>query len=289
MKWHPPRRKASAPLLTKEGDRWRINHAALAREFLKWQNLYRERETIGIREYILKHLKTTATFLATNPVYEDEVASFGTINHKITCEITGYAFEALREKYGIEEGDLYRHMRIPEAVFSYDVEALREFVRGMADTTATIDEWLLPRVQFSIVNNNTGLPVDLCAVLQVRLRVPVYYIGWAGSGVGGTYERRGGRDHLVKVWVPHLGPDSFTQPLFRNKRKQEEFLSYLREAKAALKKRLGAKQRVPNWMLPCPLKREKVDYIHVCLEHGCKQVKRGKTLDDFSSRVFKEW
>ena len=265
-KWHPPRKFAKEPLLVREENKWKINDHELAKEFLRWQEIYLERETIGIKDYVLKHLRNTTTFLATSPTYYEEISEFGIVNHIITCEITQHTFNILKSRYGLEEGDIYRHARIPDTIFDFPKEALEEFVRGLADTIATIDVWLIPRIQFSVINDNYGLPVDICKILQTRLKIPVYYIGWAGK-----YAKRGGRDHLVKVWVVHFDAPTFTQPLFRNKRKQEEFLYHLSLAKEKLKER-GEK---PKWLEPCPLHRRKRRYMKICIENGCKQLPKG--------------
>lgn len=265
-KWHPPRKFVKRHLLVKEKDRWKINDFKLANEFLKWQEIYLERETIGIKDYVLKHLRETTTFLATSPDYSEEVSEFGIVNHIITCEITPHTFGMLKSRYGLEEGDIYRHARIPKTIFDFPKEALEEFVRGLADTIATIDVWLIPRIQFSVINNNYGLPVDICNILQTRLKIPVYYIGWAGK-----YAKRGGRDHLVKVWTVHLDEPRFSRPLFHNKRKQEEFLYHLTVAKEKLK----SLKKKPTWLKPCPLYRKKRKYMKTCVEYGCKQLPKG--------------
>jgi hypothetical protein len=273
-RWHPPRKFVKKPLLKKEKDRWKINDLKLANEFLKWQQIYLERETVGIKDYVLKHLRETTTFLATSPDYSEEISEFGIVNHIIRCEITPHTFETLKSKYGLEEGDIYRYARIPKTIFDFPKEALEEFVRGLADTIATIDVWHIPRVQFSIINDNYGLPVDLCNILQQRLKIPVYYIGWAGK-----YAKRGGRDHLVKVWTVHFDEPLFSRPLFYNNRKEEEFLYHL----AVAKEKLTSLKKKPTWLAPCPLYRKKRGYMKTCVQYGCKQLPKG--LIEFTSEA----
>lgn len=269
--WHPPGKSVSRRMLVKEDKKWKINYPKLCKEFLRWQDLYLRRETIGIKDYVLKHLKDTTTFLATSPDYIEEISAFGITNHIIQCEITPQAFGVLKAKYGLEEGDIYRHARIPKTVFNFTTEALHEFIRGLADTIATIDLWLdLPRVQFSVINDNWKLPVEICAILQTRLKIPVFYIEWAGS-----YMDRGGRDHLVKVWVVNFDKQYFPPPLYYNKRKQEEFLVYLENAK----KKLGRK-RTPMFGF-CPFGRRKRDYMYTCLEQDCQQIPKSRKLLEF--------
>jgi len=272
--WHPPGKSVPRRMLVKENKKWKVNYPKLCKEFLQWQDLYLQRETIGIKDYLLKHLKDTTTFLATSPDYTEEISAFGITNHIITCEITPHAFGALKSKYGLEEGDIYRHARIPNTVFNFATEALHEFIRGLADTIATIDLWLdLPRVQFSVINDNWKLPVEICAILQTKLKIPVFYIEWAGS-----YMDRGGRDHLVKVWVVNFDKQHFPPPLYYNKRKQEEFLEHLRYAK----KRLGRKRTAMFGF--CPTGRRKRNYMYTCLEQDCKQIPKSKKLLEFMEK-----
>lgn len=264
--WHPPRRFAKRPMLVKEKERWKINDGKLAKEFLRWQEIYLDRETVGIKDYVLQHLREITTFLATSPDYSEEISEFGIVNHIIKCEVTPHTFDMLKSMYGLEEGDIYRHARIPKAIFDFPTEGLQEFIRGLADTIATIDVWLIPRIQFSVINDNYGLPVDICYILQTKLGIPVYYIGWAGK-----YAKRGGRDHLVKVWIVHFDQPRFRPPLFHNARKQEELLYHLTLAKEKLEK------KKPAWLEPCPSYRKKRGYMITCVEHGCKQLPKGLT------------
>lgn len=267
-KWHPPRRFAKSPMLVRDNDQWKVNDNELAKEFLRWQEIYLERETVGIKDYVLQHLRDATAFLATSPDYSEEISEFGIVNHIIKCEITPHTFNALKSRYGLEEGDIYRHARIPKAMFDFAKEAQQEFIRGLADTIATIDVWLIPRLQFSVINDNYRLPVDICSILQTKLDIPVYYIGWAGK-----YAKRGGRDHLVKIWAVHFDEPRFKQPLFYNKRKQEEFLSHLLTAK----EKIAEKKKRPGWLDPCPLHRRKRGYMKTCAQHGCKQLPKGLT------------
>jgi len=269
--WHHPGRMKPRGIIVKDSDKWKIKDQKLCKEFIQWQELYLQREVVSIKDFVLKHLKDATTFIATNPGYNEELSAFGVINHIIKCEITPHAFEVLKSRYGLEEGDIYRHARIPKSIFNSPVESLQEFVRGLADTIATIDLWLgLPRIQFSVINENWQLPVDICAILQTKLKIPVFYIEWAGSYMG-----RGGRDHLVKTWVVNFDEKHFQPPLYYNKRKQEEFLDHLANAK----KKLGRK-RSPMFGF-CPVRRKNRNYMNTCIKQNCSQLPKSKKLLDF--------
>lgn len=273
-RWHPPRKIVKRDMLKRAKSRWKINSAQLASEFLRCQDIYLEREKAGM-EFVLQQLKKTTGFLATNPIYEESISEFGIVNHVIKCEITPKTFLDLKNAYGLEEGDIYRHARVPETIFNFPKEALQDFIRGLADTIATIDVWLIPRIQFSVIHDNYKLPIDICRILQEKLSIPVYYIGWAGR-----YAKRKSRDHLVKVWIVHFDKPNFPRPLFCNKRKQEEFYEHLAIARKKIKQMKKAKGKI-SWLEPCPKERKKTGYMKICISQGCTQIQNyyGQQID----------
>ena len=223
---------------------------------------YRQYSRWGIGDFISDHFMEVASSLGCSPTYSEEVDGFNVTYCTVGCEISPDMFERLNTTYGIS-GDVYRHGRIPNTIFNYPAPLLCEFVRGVADTVATFDEWTgRHRVQLSCIHDNWHLPVDICNLLQTRLNVPVFYIEW-----GGEYMGRGGRDHLVKVWVVNFGEPNFPRPLFYNATKQEEFLDYLETDSNALKGR-----RRPNSLQPCPIGRRSLRYMRTCVQCDCAQL-----------------
>jgi len=81
--WHPPGKRVKTPMLTRKQGRWKISTQKLARSFLDWEEIYLQRERVGIKDFVLKHLKETTTFLATSPDYHEEISAFGVVNHII--------------------------------------------------------------------------------------------------------------------------------------------------------------------------------------------------------------
>ena len=158
----------------------------------------------------------------------------------------------------------------------YNKDLKEWLIRGLADTIATIDRYIhsnMPfyRVQFSVINHNTRLPVDICLLLQKHIGVPVYYIGWAsieeGEDADEEYTKRGGRDHLVKIWVVNF-ERKFNLPLFMHKQKDIEFQEALNVSKNSLKQN----PKLKNYLKPCPRKINR-KYIEFCIKCGCKQIK----------------
>lgn len=224
--WHPRNVMNTPQPIVKRGRLWRINNTKMAKKFLEEQTLLHNRETDSLR-FVLKHLTDSAKFISNKPVTQpSEPYKFGIMNHVVECEITPMVFETLKDKYGLEEGEIHLHFSIPRVVFQFSKDAKEEFLRGLADTIADFDKawgqehaW---RVQFSILGPNKKLPVDICELLQDHLSVPIQYIDWAGG-------KRGSRDHLLKVNIRAF--DKMAD-LFYNQRKKTEFLEHLAEAEA---------------------------------------------------------
>jgi len=76
----------------------------------------------------------------------------------------------------------FRSSTVPERLFDAPIDIQREFVRGLADVCGFIrasnNYYGRHRVYFEIPARNWKLPVSLCNLLQVHLRVPVQTIQW---------------------------------------------------------------------------------------------------------------
>lgn len=271
-RWHPPRIKAETPLLKKEKGKWKTYDSELAESYLKWQEMYHKRENAW-KDYLINTvIRDFSSYMASQTHARMITDYFGHSTLVIECRIQPITMNHLRKEYALDVGDVYMHSTIPDTIFNrYDRELKEWFIRGLADTIATIDRYIskdkpVYRIQFSVINNNRRLPVDLCLLLQKHLEIPVYYIGWAKIEElkGKKYERRGTRDHLVKVWVVNF-KDRFNFPLFLNKQKHAEFLN-------ALEISLKHKEAIQRLLSFCPRGRKMRNYMKLCLKIGCKQI-----------------
>jgi hypothetical protein len=271
--WHPPRVAAESSLLEHKDNVWRINDIELAKEYLKWQEIYLERER-SWKDYVIKTLGNVSSFMASQINIFEKIDRFGHLNLIVECKIQPVVLHYLRNTYNIDIGDIYLHNSLSDSttIFeSYDRLLKEHFVRGLADTIATIDRYISKdkpayRIQFSVINSNLRLPIDICLLLQKYLQIPVYYIGWAAlpnEGKNKTYAGRGTRDHLVKVWVVNF-EHRFNMPLFMNTAKQEEFLQTL-----DISRRCQISQDLLDF---CPNRRRRTNYINICIRLGCRQV-----------------
>lgn len=271
--WHPPRVETRRSIISKRAGKWRIGDTGLTSEYLKWQKLYLQREN-SWKDFVISQIKSAASFMASNIDSRVRIDQFGHTTMVIECGVPDLTVKYLKENYGLDTGDIYKHWGIPQVIMKeYSKELTEEFTRGLADTIATIDRYIsrLYRAQFSVINENRTLPVDICALLQEKLQIPVYYIGWAGTEYKrkGKYGKRGGRDHLVKVWLTNF-KDRFEMPLFHNHQKQVEFLERLNESEETAKK-TGISRSLIGF---CPSERRKIAaYMNICLRQGCLRMK----------------
>ncbi len=277
-KWHPPRVEVSTPLLIREGNIWKIYDEDLAKEYLKWQKKYHKREMEWMK-FVIDTIQHISSFVASDFRYYFETGAFGHIVHIVECRIQPIAMKYLRDNYKLDVGDVYKHNSISDSdtIFKeYDKELQEWFVRGLADTIATIDRYIekeqpFYRVQFSVINENTRLPVDICLLLQKYLDIPVHYIGWASVDEecrDEDYTKRGGRDHLVKVWVVNF-EKKFNLPLFMHEQKKVEFEYALEDSKETLKSLPKLEKR----LTPCPRPSSRKKYIEFCIKCGCRQIR----------------
>jgi hypothetical protein len=273
-RWHPPRVETMSPLLEHENDVWRIHDMALADEYLKWQDIYLQRENAW-KDYVIKNIKETFSFMASYTEISERIDKFGHRTLIVECKVQDIAIHYLKNTYNMDIGDVYVHNTFSDSntIFERYDKTLKEFfIRGLADTIATLDRYISRdkpcyRVQFSVINANTKLPIDMCLLFQKHLQIPVYYIGWAAlenEARDEAYARRGKRDHLVKIWVLNF-KNKFNLPLFMNRAKDEEFLQAL---EASEKCSIGQ-----NRLDFCPRGRKKQKYMEICIKQGCKQVK----------------
>lgn len=272
--WHPPRVEVKSHLIKLEGNVWRINDAKLAEEYLEWQRKYLEREN-SWKDYIMTTIRDVSSFITSEQIdTHREIDKFGHSTLIVECKVSPLTIQYLRKTYNMDVGDVYIHNTFSDSktIFEkYDRHLKEHLIRGFADTTATIDRYIskeepIYRVQFSVINKNSRLPIDVCFLLQQHLSIPVYYIGWAGlegKRRNKTYAKRGGRDHLVKVWVTNF-ENRFNLPLFMNEQKHFEFLQALETSKKS--------SISPKLLSFCPFGRENRDYVKICARQGCKQV-----------------
>lgn len=280
LRTHTPWRKTSPTnMINLDSGKWAIVNKPLTLEYLKWQRIYLNRE-VDSSKFILQHLQKTASSIATDISIEgSESGQFGTKYMTIKAKIPPMMFEKLKNDYGLDVGDVFRHSNgIPKKVWSYQTEACYEFVRGLADISAFFDPapaWGLIskdkklinmwQIRFSFVNENPKLALDTCLFIQERLKIPAFVIDWAD--VGDLKRGRGLRDHLVEFWLHSF--EKFPGDLFYLPYKQKDFSKYLEENRAILAeqpKRRIAKMTTFGF---CPRGFKTKEYMNTCKYLDC--------------------
>ena len=180
-----------------------------------------------------------------------------------------------------------KDFQVPANVMNAPRSIQIEFLRGIADVGGFIRDSNRfmdgrRRVYLEVNNHNWVLQIQLCAMLQQKLDVPVQMIQW---GHPNTREPGGGsnwsREHQVKIFAEVFEPIGFTAE-YKNETLQK-FARQDRRIRGALHKcnpnpeirRIKKKKKHPdetNPALPTRLRNRHFDtYWQVCLALGCKQ------------------
>lgn len=196
----------------------------------------------------------------------------------------------------------FREMEVPEIIYSAEEEIKKEFLRGVADVTGSIgtggrDQAGRHRVYISILSENWKLPIQICKVLQDKpLDIPVNTIDWGHPNIrnGNVEEYKRGREHAwarehqLKVYAEYFEPVGFR--IIHKNEILKELAQYNREhfprrkAKLCVPPKKRQRQRCSHPeensdKLPTVLRGKHCDsYWQVCLELGCKQYEKGKSL-----------
>lgn len=101
----------------------------------------------------------------------------------ITVELPAQHLAVRNLRLILGERRSHREFTVPEAIAQSSDEIVREFPRGFADVAGNIrrsnyDRNGFHRVYLDVLNANWTLPVQLCQLLQQRLKVPVHEILW---------------------------------------------------------------------------------------------------------------
>ena len=181
----------------------------------------------------------------------------------------------------------YKEFTVPDNVMNAPREIQLEFMRGVADVGGFIRDSNRyvdgrRRVYLEVHNRNWILPIQLCALLQQKLDVPVQLIQW---GHPNTREPKGGshwaREHQVKIFVEAFESVGFTIE-YKNDTLRK-FARQDRKRRGSLYKcnpnpeirRTRKKNRHPDeksTALPARLRAHHFDaYWQICLALGCTQ------------------
>jgi intein/homing endonuclease len=196
----------------------------------------------------------------------------------------------------------FREMTIPKEIFSASEEIKKEFLRGFADVSGGIGKSGAyvngrHRVYLITLYDNWDLLIKLCLLLQSKpLSIPVQTIDWGHPNIrNGNLKRYNAgskefwaKEHQLKVFAEYFESIGFR--IIHKNEILKELAEFNRKnwpnAKSILcqppKKRLKMHRRHPeedSTKLPSKLRSKHFDtYWQVCLELGCKQFKKEKSL-----------
>ena len=285
--WHPISLEVSKPLLMKKEKRWVVNYPALAKEYLEEQQKYFERNRRSL-DFVLKYIQGTLKNFSVN-VYTlpPEPGPFNMEYFSIECHMAPVSFEMLNRKYGLSLGDAYKHLTLPKPIMNYSLEEKREFIRGLADSTAHFDQgpyWYgdgkkgLWQVRLTLLaDSKPELAVQICRLLQEELGLPVLSINWIEGDMPKKKEYRGGRERHIILWATNIRK-YFPAPFFRNDWKEEFLEECWQEDRKTLRNLVGNKRRiVRNILATCPRTLDQLPYSTACIAYGCNRQKTKET------------
>ncbi len=188
----------------------------------------------------------------------------------------------------------YKEFMIPRVIReSNDTEIIREFIRGFADVAGNIrrsnrDQAGVHRVYLDVLNENWKLPVQLCDLLQHRLKVPVANILWGHPNMRDPSANKPQvspfREHQIRIYAHH-----FLQVGFYVEHKQAVLELLAEENKLKHKDSVGSfcpgyrrlekpKRKHPlekDQKLPRGVRNKHFDaYWQICAACGCQYARR---------------
>jgi hypothetical protein len=196
----------------------------------------------------------------------------------------------------LEEKIAYPHFRVPQVFLdnSQPKEWKIQFVRGFADVAGTIrhaNRYVdgRHRVRLDVLNypTNWEVPIQLCALLQQQIGVPVQLITWGHPNMGRAF-----REHQINIFAEPFLQIGFS---FRHKQKVlEEFAQKDRErlpnaayrpcpAVRQIRKKKNADDAENDERLDAKLRGKHFDaYFQICRALGCQQLRK----DDTEAQLF---
>ncbi len=103
----------------------------------------------------------------------------------------------------------YSEFTVPTVIEDASEEIAREFVRGFADVAGNIrranrDQSGFHRVFLDVLSSNWTLPVQMCNLLQVKLKVPVHHILWGHPNLRDPRAKEptpARREHQIRIYA----------------------------------------------------------------------------------------
>lgn len=189
----------------------------------------------------------------------------------------------------------YRDFQVPEVIRLAPNDIVKEFLRGIADTSADpspADYYMVPegrqRIVLQFQHDNWLLPIQVCYLLQVRLGVKVQEILWGHPNMRAPTGGSGwAKEHRMRIFAEEFVPVGFSfrfkqalfEELVRWNQEHAPGLARLCNPKARQVRRIKpAHPEETSERLPCQVRRHFDAAFEVCLALGCEQGRREPEL-----------
>ncbi len=194
---------------------------------------------------------------------------------------------AVRNLKQILEGRFdYSQFSVPSVIWNAPNDIVCEFVRGFADVAGNIrrsnrDQLGFHRVYLDVLNENWLLPVEICALLQNKLQVPVHEILWGHPNLRDPKAKKQSpawREHQIRIYAHDFWGIGFyidhkqavleklaKENLNRGGQRRSSFCKGRRRLRPKAYHPAEDDQRLPNF-----LRGKHFDaYWQICAECGC--------------------
>lgn len=196
----------------------------------------------------------------------------------------------------------YSDLEVPRLIQEADADLKKEFLRGFADISGNIrpsnrDRTGFHRVYLDVLNSNWKLPVQICALLQDSLEIPVANILWGHPNLRDPQasDKHGGlREHQIRIYAHRFLPLGFyidhKQQALKRLAEENHRLMEERRSRDPARRCPGYSARRstkdPHPMeksdrLPEPVRRHFDAYWEICAAMGCPYAQRALTQPSF--------
>jgi hypothetical protein len=188
---------------------------------------------------------------------------------------------------------VYSQFLIPEEIYFQDnLNIIKEFIKGFADASGNIrrsnrDQIGRHRVYLDILNINWYLPVQLCFLLQNKLKIPVSNILWGHPNLRDPKSKGGkeawSREHQIRIYAEAFREIGFSID-YKNKLLQEladeniqkfgnlnlSFCNPLKKRKGEGKSKIHKGEKSND--LPSEIRGKHFNsYWEICAHFGCQE------------------
>lgn len=187
----------------------------------------------------------------------------------------------------------FQEFEVPPIIYEAPRDIQLEYARGFADASATpangdylqygADSPKFHRIVLQVNHENWLLPIQICRLLQINLRVPVQHILWGHPNLRDPSNsgKQWAKEHRIRIFAEDFLPIGFLFPFKQQileamaKINRQQKRSPSHQCNPLAQHRIKKKRRhsdEKSKSLPRPLRNKHCDaYFQICKALGCTQ------------------